>query len=206
MNKKNELIFVFTVVYLAAFTVNAIFHQNYEFLYYTVLMFGLICIVVTIHQRLHLAFFIIINLSILGFLHLSGGNLYFGRLRLYDFYVIGGLIRYDNIVHSYATFIATLGLYSLLSPFIHQSVKERYPIFALILILMAIGLGTINELVEFLAVLAFGVAEKVGGYYNNSLDLLFNTLGATAATVVIYFYNYRPKFIQRLDGQTNQDN
>ena len=206
VNKKNELIFAFTVVYLVAFTINAIFQQNYEFLYYTVLLIGVISIVVMIHQSLHLGFFIIINLSILGFLHLSGGNLYLGQLRLYDFYVVGGILRYDNIIHSYATFIATLGLYSLLSPFIYQSVKKRYPIFAIILVLMAIGLGTINELVEFLAVLLLGVTEKVGGYYNNSLDLLFNTLGALAGTIVIYFYNYRPKFIKRIDGQTQPDN
>ncbi|NUM25645.1 MAG: hypothetical protein HUU49_03425 [Candidatus Buchananbacteria bacterium] len=203
VERKNYLIFVFTVVYLAAFTINAIFHQNYEFLYYTVLLVALIYIITTIHHRLHLGFFIIINLSVLGFLHLLGGNLYFGHLRLYDFYIIAGVIRYDNIIHTYATFIATLGLYSLIEPFIDVSLKKRYYAFALVLILMAIGLGTINELVELFAVLLFDVSEKVGGYFNNALDLLFNTLGATAATVVIYYYNYRPKFIRRIDGQTN---
>ena len=206
VHKKNYLIFIFTLVYLAVFTINAIFRQNYEFLYYTFLMVTLIYIVSSIHKKLHLGFFIIINLSVLGFLHLLGGNLYFGQLRLYDFYIIGGIIKYDNVIHTYATFIATLGLYSLIEPFIDISLKKQYYIFALILILMAIGLGTINELVEFFAVLLFDVTEEVGGYFNNALDLLFNTLGAIVGTVVIYFYNYRPKFIQRIDGQIDQNN
>ncbi len=199
VKKKNYLILAFTVGYLAAFTVNAIFWANFEFLYYTILLVGLIYVIVVINKRLHLAFFILFNLSILGFLHLLGGNLYIGQARLYDFYFIPGIFRYDNFIHTYATFIATLALYSLLSNFIAMEIKKRYFIFAIILVLMAIGLGTINELVEFFAVLVFGVAEQVGGYFNNSLDLLFNTIGATLGTIVIYFYRERPKFIQHLE-------
>jgi len=206
LKNKNYLILAFTVVYLAAFTVNGVLWGNYEFLYYTVLMGILIYSVVTLHQRLHLAFFILFNLSILGFLHLLGGNLYLGAIRLYDFYLIPGIFRYDNFIHTYATFIATIALYSLLTNFIDVEIKKRYPIFAVILILMAIGLGTINELVELLAVVFFGVAERVGGYFNNALDLLFNTIGAILATVVIYFYRERPKFIQKINGQTGKNN
>ena len=201
VDKKNYIIFAFTVVYLFAFTVNAVIFSNFEFLYYTVLMVGLIYAVMYINKFLHLGFFILFNLSILGFLHLLGGNLYLGTIRLYDFYFVSGVIRYDNIIHTFATFIATIALYSLLVNFIDERVKSRYPFFAIILVLMAIGLGTINELVELAAVLFFDAAEKVGGYFNNALDLLFNTIGATLATVVIYFYIDRPKFIKKIDGK-----
>jgi len=206
MKNKNYLILVFTIVYLAAFTVNGILWGNYEFLYYTVLMGVLIYSIIILHQRLHLAFFILFNLSILGFLHLLGGNLYFGQIRLYDFYLIPAIFRYDNFIHAYATFIATVALYSLLANFIDVEIKKRYLIFAIILILMAIGLGTINELVELFAVVFFGVAERVGSYFNNALDLLFNTIGAVLATVVIYFYRERPQFIQKINGQTGKNN
>ncbi|MFA6255062.1 MAG: hypothetical protein WC675_03445 [Patescibacteria group bacterium] len=204
--RKNYLILIFTVAYLIAFTVNAIIWANFEFLYYTVLMVVIIYLVITLTKKLHLGFFILFNLSILGFLHLLGGNFYLGSVRLYDFYLISGIIRYDNFIHTYATFIATLTLYSLLFDFVDERIRQNYPIFALILVLMAIGLGAINELVELFAVVAFGVAEKVGGYFNNALDLLFNTIGAILATVVIHFYLERPKFIQRIDGQTKKDN
>ena len=202
--RKNQLILIFTLAYLAAFTANAIFWVNFEFLYYTFLISVLIYLVVIIHKNLHLAFFILVNLSLLGFFHLLGGNFYFNGLRLYDFYFLPGIIRYDNFVHAYGTFIATVAFYSLLSNFISIDLKKRYPIFALILILLAIGMGTIVELVEFLAVVIFGVTEKVGDYFNNTLDLFFNTLGATLATVVIYFYRERPQFIKKLNGE-NQD-
>jgi len=206
IKNKNYVILAFTVVYLLAFTINAVIYSNFEFLYYTVLMVVLIYTIIYINKFLHLGFFILLNLSVLGFLHLLGGNFYLWNTRLYDLYFVPGLIRYDNLIHTFATFIATLALYSLLCNFIDPQVKTRYPIFAIILILMAIGLGTINELVELVAVVLFGAAEKVGGYFNNALDLLFNTIGATLATIVIYFYIERPKFIRKIDGKIEYNN
>jgi glycopeptide antibiotics resistance protein len=40
------------------------------------------------------------------------------------------------------------------------------------------GLGAINELVEFGAVLIFNVGQQVGDYTNTLLDLTFNTIGS----------------------------
>lgn len=205
VKKKNHLVLLFTIVYTVAFTVNAFFWANFEFLYYTVLMLILIYIIVLLNKRLHLAFFILSNLSLLGFFHLLGGNFYLAQTRLYDFYFLQGVIRYDNLVHTYATFIATLTLYSLLSNFIDDTIRRRYPLFAFGLILMALGMGAINELLELFAVLAFGVTQQVGDYFNNAFDLLFNTIGAVVATIIIYFYIERPRFIQKLNGK-NQDN
>lgn len=191
LERKNYLILVFTLVYLLVFTINAFFQQNFEFLYYTVLMVVLISVVLYLNKFLHLAFFILFNLSLLGFFHLLGGNLYFGPIRLYDFYFVEGFIKYDNIVHTYAMFIVTITLYSLFSDYIDERIRQRYSIFALMLILMALGMGSINELAEFFAVLAFGVTRQVGDYFNNAFDLLFNTIGAIVATIVIYFYRER---------------
>ncbi len=108
VKNKNYLILVFNLVYLAVFTINALIHANLEFLYYTILMVALIYLIVMVNKQLHLAFFILVNLSILGFLHLLGGNFYLGATRLYDHYLVMGAIRYDNIVHTYGTFIITL--------------------------------------------------------------------------------------------------
>ncbi len=206
LEKENYLILTFTVVYVAAFTFNGLLQQNLEFLYYTFLLGILIYTVLYIHHQLHLASFILMNLSILGFLHLLGGNLYLGESRLYDWYFIEGIFRYDNFVHAYSTFIGTITMYSLLINFVTDPLKKRYPVFAVLLVLMAIGMGTIVELVEFLAVIIFGVEEEVGGYFNNALDLFFNTLGATLATIIIFFYQYRPKFVQRIDGKIGKTN
>jgi hypothetical protein len=195
---KNYLIVVFTIGYLVAFTANGLLQGNLEFLYYTILMAGLIFVVVSLNKHLHLAFFIIFNLSLLGFFHLLGGNFYFNGIRLYDYYFFFGLLRYDNIIHVYGTFVVTLVLYSLVSPFVHVRLRKRFPIFAIGLVLMAIGAGVINELVEFFAVIYLGAAEQVGGYFNNALDLIFNTLGSILATAVIYWYLERPRLLNRL--------
>jgi putative membrane protein len=44
------------------------------------------------------------------------------------------------------------------------------------------GLGALNEIVEFAAVVA-SPSTGVGGYYNTALDLVFNGLGATLAVI-----------------------
>lgn len=190
--RKNKLTVLFTLSYVFAFTVNSFFQQNFEFLYYTLLMTALIYITIYIDRQLHLGFFIVFNLSLLGFLHLLGGNFYFADgIRLYDTYFIGHLIKYDNIIHTYATFIATFALYGLLTPFLDERLRKRWGVLSLVLVLMALGLGTINEVVEFFAVVFLGAAEQVGGYFNNSLDLVFNTLGSIAACVILYLTNLR---------------
>ncbi len=206
VKNKNYLILVFNLVYLAVFTINALIHANLEFLYYTILMVALIYLIVMVNKQLHLAFFILVNLSILGFLHLLGGNFYLGATRLYDHYLVMGAIRYDNIVHTYGTFIITLILYSLLSDFIDERIRQRYLLFSLILVLMAIGVGTLNELAEFLAVVFLGAGEQVGGYFNNSLDLLFNTFGSILACIIIYFYRERPRILQKINAKIRKDN
>lgn len=203
-HRKNDLILIFTVVYTLVFTVNGLLERNLEFLYYTILMVGLICFVLMYNLQLHLGFFIVMNLSILGFMHLLGGNHYVEGIRLYDRFFLDGVLRYDNIVHAYGTFIATLALYSLIVDFIDVRLRRHYIRFSLVLVLMAIGIGTINELVEFAAVVFLGAAEQVGDYFNNALDLLFNTIGSIAACLIIYVYRERPKFYQKVADKLSE--
>ncbi len=204
--QKNNLILIFTVAYLLAFTVNALIEQNFEFLYYTVMMVILIFLVLHINKFLHLAFFIILNISILGFLHLFAGNFYIQDLRLYDFYIIPGIFRYDNFVHIYATFIGTLTIYSLLSNFIDERIKRRYFVFSSILILIGMGLGAVVELIEFSAVLFLDASNQVGDYYNNAFDLFFNTIGASLAMVVVYFYSEQSRYMKKINEKFKEDN
>ena len=50
--------------------------------------------------------------------------------------------------------------------------------------LAAMGLGAVNEIIEFLAVLS--VPEtNVGGYVNTALDLVFNAGGAVSAMLIV---------------------
>ncbi len=203
---KNNLILTFTIIYLSIFTASAILGENFEFLYYTVLMVFLIFLVLHVNKFLHLSFFIVFNLSILGFLHLFAGNFYIDDLRLYDFYLIPGIFRYDNFIHTYGTFIGTLALYSLLVDFIGRKIQRNYWVFSLILILMGMGLGVIVELVELGAVLFLDASEQVGDYYNNAFDLFFNTIGAILAAVIIYFYRENPRYMKKINERFRKDN
>ena len=47
------------------------------------------------------------------------------------------------------------------------------------------GVGALNEIIEFIAVLSVP-DNNVGGYYNTVLDIVFNTIGALFAVVGFY--------------------
>ncbi|MFA6214933.1 MAG: hypothetical protein WC768_00005, partial [Patescibacteria group bacterium] len=73
VKNRNYLALFFTLAYTVAFSINALSSVNYEFLYYTFLILILIVIIIIINKRLDLDFFILFNLSLLGFFHLLGG-------------------------------------------------------------------------------------------------------------------------------------
>jgi hypothetical protein len=50
--------------------------------------------------------------------------------------------------------------------------------------LAAMGLGAVNEIIEFIAVLSVP-DTNVGGYLNTALDLVFNAAGAIIAMVLV---------------------
>lgn len=203
--RQNYLILIFTLVYMTAFTAYALWNANNEFLYYTIMIVLMIYLVLTVDKRLRLAPFIILNLSLLGFFHLLGGNYYVGNTRLYDYWIVPNHFRYDNFVHTYGSFIATLTLYSMIANFVDEKLKKNHVVFSLILILMAAGIGTFVELFELSAVVFLGAGDQVGGYFNNAFDLFFNLIGAILASIVIYFYRERVKFLNKIDEKIKKN-
>lgn len=59
-------------------------------------------------------------------------------------------------------------------------------------VLGAMGLGAVNEIIEFIAVVVFP-NTNVGGYINTALDLVFNALGAIVAMVLVRVFASRPE-------------
>ena len=193
MDKKREskLILIFTIIYLIFFTLIAFIRKNYEFLYYAVILSLLILTIVLYYKKLHLSPIILGGLSILGFMHLAGGVVYISGTKLYDLWIIQGILKYDNIVHSLGGFIATFVAYNIVNPHLDLKTKHHPILFSLLIILIALGIATINEILEFLAVIFLGVQEAVGDYFNNALDLVFNMLGSIIAVFFIYSYHYK---------------
>ena len=190
---QNKRVLAFTVAYMVVFSVLAALRQNVEFLYYMVLMVGLIIFVIAYHRDLKMSTAVLIALSFVGLLHLMGGHLYLNGTRLYDVYLIGNIIRYDNFVHAVGIFVITLVLYSALVPHVDRSVRGSSWVLSVVLVLMAMGVGAIIEIVEFGAVLFLDAGEAVGGYRNNSTDLLFNLAGSLVGLVGIQWHRRRTR-------------
>lgn len=193
--QKTGLIF-FTLAYVLAFTAYYISIKNYEFLWYVavlVFFFGLILCTIS---RSNFPPFILWGLSLWGLLHMAGGGLKVGGEVLYRLHlipIIGSgelfILKYDQVVHFFGFGVSTLVVYHLLKPYLNDRTnwKVVYPI----LVVAGSGMGVLNEIVEFIAVLAVS-NTGVGGYGNTLLDLVFNTLGAVAAVFIIHFF-IRPR-------------
>ena len=131
------------------------------------------------------------GLTLWGLAHMAGGGVRVGDGVLYSYVVVPlansgelAILKYDQIVHFYGFGVATLVLWHVL--------RRNFPIldgtktiFAFA-VLGGMGLGAVNELIEFTAVLVFP-NTNVGGYFNTALDLVFNTLGALTAALLAPF-------------------
>ncbi len=192
MQEKTELklIFWFTMCYLIIFTILAIINKNYEFLFYTLIISALIFVIVLYHKKIHLTKNIILGLTIFGALHIFGGNIYILGTRLYELWLISpNILRYDNMVHTLGSFVATYVVYSFVHPHLDKKIKHNVILLSLILILITMGIGTFNEIIELTAVVFLGATKQVGDYLNNALDLLFNLFGSIIACFFIIRYH-----------------
>ncbi len=177
------------ICYLALFSIIAVVQKNYEFLYYTGIMTVFIVIILVYYQQLHLPVSLIICLTILGAMHILGGNVYINSIKLYDFWLIPKFFKYDNLVHAFGTAIATLVAYNILLPKTERSVQYRPFAMVLMLVLIAMGIGALNEIVEFFAVVFLGAGHTVGDYFNNQLDLVYNLIGAIIVSFFLYCHH-----------------
>ena len=175
----------FTFLYVLAFSINSIANGNFEFIYYTGLMLLAGGVLLMIHKQFKFYPVVLLSISLVGLLHLLGGNLYMGDTRLYDFFFIQDILRYDNIVHMLGSAVMVMLAYAMLQPVVSDDFEGKDYHFIILLVLIGMGIGTINEMLEFLAVLVFDAAQQVGGYTNPLLDLVFNTIGSIITASIL---------------------
>ena len=185
----------FTALYLVAATVGALAIGNREFLFYIVVMLLLICVVWLVHRAVRLSTTTLWALSIWGLVHMAGGLVVVpeswpisGDIRvLYSVWLVPERLKYDQVVHAYGFAIATWVCWQGLRAAIQQRGGAAVPTFGLMVLAAAagMGLGALNEVVEFAATLL--VPEtNVGGYVNTGWDLVANAAGSTTAALVIW--------------------
>ena len=190
MTKSYWQILLFNLLTVCAFAFYYVSIGNYEFLLYIgVLIFFFVLIFWTLPKS-QFGPAILWGLSIWGFLHMAGGGVRVGQQVLYDLVLIplvskGELIilRYDQAVHCFGFGVTTLVGYHLLKPYLND--RTNWKVIYLVLICFGMGMGALNEIVEFIATLTTPHTD-VGGYVNTALDLVFNGLGSLLAVLLIH--------------------
>jgi hypothetical protein len=175
------------VVVLCGFTVFFLIKANYEFLIYAVTLGVAIYLIERTDKVFHYSRLAKVGFGVWLLLHLSGGSFYINGERVYDTMLISILgepyhiFKFDQAIHMFCYFVITLFLYSMV---VYISADRASRIVTLVIVgLASMGVSALNEIIEFSAVVFFN-SQGVGGYYNNSLDLVFNLIGILAAVVV----------------------
>jgi len=189
--KKSQIpILIFSLIYLIIFLFVFIKRANYEFVMYVgVIVFFFILILLT-NKKINYPNLVLWGLSIWGLLHMLGGGLLFkeGSMRLYEWIIISlsstyPVFRYDQFVHIFGFGVAALTVYVLLKPLLKENL-ENWTVVSIVVILGGLGIGALNEIVEF-TVTVFVPETGVGGFINTSLDLVADFIGAILAMIYI---------------------
>lgn len=199
LKRNDRLVVFFTLFYLVFFAIYAAIKGNYEFIFYSLIFLLLFELGIYVHKRIQLPALIVVGLSWLGFMHILGGNISIAGARLYDKTFLLGAIRYDNIIHSIGSILGIFVLNELFYFLIEKKtmIERRFYYFSLFL--MALGLGLINEIVELMAVVFLNAQAGVGDYLNNAIDLVYNSIGAIVAIIILDInYQYRLGKLKKL--------
>ena len=184
MIRRHKWLALFTVAYMVGFNALALSRGNSEFLFYGVVMLVIIAGVVVMHLRVRFSSGVLWLLAVWGLAHMAGGTVRVGDGVLYSYWFVQDRLKYDNVVHCYGFFCATLAAFEAARGMVRED--ARFGIGMFILFWCAgMGLGAVNEVVEFAAVLALP-ETNVGGYINTGWDMVANMVGAGAACVWLW--------------------
>jgi putative membrane protein len=130
-----------------------------------------------------------IGLAIAAIVHLAGGFikvehnvLYNGYLGPYNKALGTHLLQYDHFAHAFASFVIVFAAWFLLAAPNRATKRRRDPV--ILAVGTALGMGGLNEMIEFLATIAHHGAH-VGGYSNTGWDLICNFIGAGFAGLIL---------------------
>lgn len=196
MKKSWLILIIFNLAYVICFAQYYLSIQNYEFMLYigVVLIIGTIITLTLKQSKLDLV--ALWGLSIWGLMHMIGGGVKIGGETVYSLHLFeiinkGGefyVLKMDQLIHFYGFAVAALVLYQLLAPRLNSKVSNGFIIF--IAWVGSMGLGALNEVVEFIAFVSLS-QTGVGGVYNTGLDLVFNMFGALFGAWVASKLKYR---------------
>jgi hypothetical protein len=147
-----------------------------------------------LHLRIRFSVGVLAALSVWGFVHMAGGVVPSPadpERVLYAWRPIAALPRYDQFVHAYGFGVATLACWQGLRRSLRRDLTPSIGL-CFLCALMGMGLGAINEIVEFIAT-HLDSEHGVGGYENTAWDLVANAAGAGLAAILIYVRPHAPR-------------
>lgn len=196
LSKSETIVLGFTTLYTAAFAVYFVRHFNIEFIAYIGVVIFIFALLYATLDKTRIPASILAGLSIWGLMHMLGGSVQTADGVLYAWRIVplfdgGGefyILKFDQFVHAYLYAVVALLFLHLLRNYFGN--RHSQILVGFIAITASMGVGALNEIIEFIAVLSVP-DDGVGGYYNTALDIVFNFLGAVFA--VFGFYLLRRK-------------
>ena len=197
MDKFTKLIAIIFLSYISLFTLVFLTQGNKEFIFYIfiILIFTTLFLIST-NKGIKYSKTTMVGFVIWGFLHMLGGTEMsngdiFYTLILID--LIGepySILKYDQITHLFGFGITTFAVFDILKHQLPAAPSTKITLF--VVVFAAMGLGALNEIIEFCATLLIANVN-VGGYVNTSIDLISNATGALIAGAIIYYQNFSKK-------------
>jgi hypothetical protein len=186
---------VFTLGYIVLAAILAFLGGNREFVFYIIIMFVLFGAISAVNAKVGLSVGLLWCLSAWGFLHMAGGLVPIaeglpveGPNRvLYSLWLIPGYLKYDQLTHAYGFGVTTWLCWQALSSGLAKGghgVVKATPGLLVLCTAAGMGLGALNEVVEFFATLGLP-STNVGGYENTGWDLVSNLVGCSLAALLI---------------------
>jgi uncharacterized membrane protein YjdF len=165
---------------LALFVAAAVIRGNSEFLFYAGILVFLVGALFAIDRYFDFSGIALWGFNLWLLMHLLGGMGSINGTRLYDVMLwplVGepyDILRYDQFVHVFCYMVIAMLVWEALA----RPLATGHRAALLVLtVLAAAGIGSLNEVIEFSAVVIIG-STGVGDYTNTALDLVANFLGA----------------------------
>ncbi len=191
LQRRHIPVALFVAAYMGVAAYFAVAHSNREFLFYGIIMLVLIGLVLLMDLRVRLATPLLWGLAAWGLAHMAGGTVKIPETwaepgsvgTLYNLRVHPWLPKYDQVVHCLGFGLATLAGWRGLCVASWGTLRPTFGVLIGV-ICVGMGLGAINEVIEFAATRIMP-RTNVGGFENTGWDLVSNLVGCVLAAVFI---------------------
>jgi len=160
--------------------------RNYEFLLYAVTVLALATLLFKTNQYFGFDPIGLWLFNLWLILHIAGGLASWQGTRFYDLILLPltgepyDVLKYDQFVHFFCYFVMAILMWRVVQKAARPGANRI--IVCVLNVLAASSIGALNEIIEFVAVVALGT-DGVGGYINTAIDLVANLLGAIVGTL-----------------------